>query len=425
MKAAVIELPLTLCSSQGETDLSRRRYQNPQVFREGNYWKLRVYEDALDANGKRYRARPQYIVGPCVGPGAMTERQARKEAQDRVLKTLNNYVACPSSVMSLEAFVAQKFQPDVVDKCKKAGREHYKYGLSKILPGLGSLKLRDLQAADIRRFLDDLERKGLSPKTLKHIRTTLTTIFNHAKTENYFSGDNPASKVRLVETQSPERYAYSFEEAQVILSRLASPVAEMVLASMLTSMNVAELCGLLWKRINLTSKTVFSAGEAIPPCSALVRENFYRNTRGTVKSKARRRTVGLPLYLVERLVTLKDASPFAKPDDPVFSSRNGTPLDAHNINSRLFKKVSGELELPVTWHIFRHSAATFCEALGMPLSDREKLLGHSKAQMTQHYTHSDVQRRLAYQEQLADRIIPERDRRMRELMKAHIEGPKQ
>ncbi|MBV9158413.1 MAG: hypothetical protein JO097_19290 [Acidobacteriaceae bacterium] len=31
----------------------------------------------------------------------------------------------------------------------------------------------------------------------------------------------------------------------------------------------------------------------------------------------------------------------------------------------------------------------------MPLSDREKLLGHSKAQMTQHYTHFDVQRRLA------------------------------
>lgn len=96
--------------------------------------------------------------------------------------------------MSLEAFVAQKFQPEVVDKCKKAGREHYKYGLSKILPGLGSLKLRDLQATDIRRFLDELERKGLSPKTLKHIRTTLTTVFNHAKNENYFSGDNPLRK---------------------------------------------------------------------------------------------------------------------------------------------------------------------------------------------------------------------------------------
>src|SRR5581483_6608466 len=162
----------------------------------------------------------------------------------------------------------------------------------------GALKLREVEATDIRRFLDDLERKGLSPKTLKHLRTTLTTVFNHAKNENFFSGDNPASKVRLVETQSPERYAYSFEEAQLILSHLRSPVTEMVLASMVTSMNVAELCGLLWKRINLTPKTIFSAGEAIPPCSALVRENFYRNTRGTVKSKARRRTVGLPLYLV-------------------------------------------------------------------------------------------------------------------------------
>lgn len=74
----------------------------------------------------------------------MTERQGTKEAQDRVLKMLNNYVACPRSVMSLEAFIAQKFQPEVVDRCKKAGRELYKSELSKILPGLGSLKLRDL-----------------------------------------------------------------------------------------------------------------------------------------------------------------------------------------------------------------------------------------------------------------------------------------
>lgn len=94
-------------------------------------------------------------------------------------------------------------------------------------------------------------------------------------------------------------------------------------------------------------QNVLSAGERFR-LAALVRENFYRNTRGTVKSKARRRTVGVPLYLVERLVTLREASPFAKPDNPVFSSRNGTPLDAHNVNSRLFKRISGELEFPVT-----------------------------------------------------------------------------
>ncbi|MGA8029049.1 MAG: site-specific integrase [Bryobacteraceae bacterium] len=388
-------------------DLGRRRFQAPKVFREGNFWKIRVYEDALDEDGKPYRARPKYVIGPCHGPYAMTERQAAKEANETILRTLNNYSLCPNSVITLEQFVAQHFLPKVVRRLKHAGQEHYKYTLGKILPALGKARLRNLKAEDIWKLVSKLQGAGLSTQTVAHVRTTIATIFNCAKEQKFFNGDNPASAVHLPEIVSPERYAYSLDEAREVLRRLHSPIREMVFLSSTTSLNVAELCGLRRKRLNLTDQTIYSAGEAIPPLSALVRENYYRNRWGTVKSKARRRTVGLPDHVAGLLSKLLESSPFNKADDPVFTCKTGAPVDAHNTNSRIFRKISKELKIPVTWHIFRHSAATFMEALGMPLSDREKLMGHARSSMTQHYTHSDVERRRKAQNELAELLRPQ------------------
>ena len=40
------------------------------------------------------------------------------------------------------------------------------------------------------------------------------------------------------------------------------------------------------------------------------------------------------------------------------------------------------------------------------MNDREKLMGHAKAHMTAHYTHSDVVRRRRYQNEIASRLLP-------------------
>jgi integrase len=127
---------------------------------------------------------------------------------------------------------------------------------------------------------------------------------------------------------------------------------------------------------------------------------------GTTKTKSRRPTVGIADGLAEELLALKQESPFNRPDDVVFSSSKGTPLDGHNVNNRIFRPLAAELGFPISWHIFRHSAATFCEHVEMPMSDREKLMGHAAAHMTAHYTHSDVLRRRRYQNEIAARLLP-------------------
>lgn len=424
--------PFTISSLEEETDLSRRRYQKPKVFKENGFWKIRIREDAIRENGTVYRAKPQYVIGPCRGPNALTERQAQKDADEHeAVKRANAALACSNSVITLAQFYDKYFFPEVVEKLKHSGKEHYKYCSVKVKGFLGTAKLRDVTSTAISKMCTKLEESGYSPKTVSHIKTATATIFNYAKKKNFYSGDNPASLVTLAEVTSPERLAYSPEQARRILELLPSPVREAVFLSVTTSLNVAELCGLRRKRVNLSSSTIWSGGETIPPCSLLVREQYYRNRWGTVKKQAKRRlssryrTIGIPDYLIELLQSLMDRSGFKLPDHPVFASRNGTPIDAHNVNNRLFKKIQDQLGIPVSWHLFRHSAASFAEALGMPLSDRVALMGHASARMTEHYTHSDVDRRRQEQNKIADLLMSDKDKNIRQLMAVEPMGPKQ
>ena len=48
----------------------------------------------------------------------------------------------------------------------------------------------------------------------------------------------------------------------------------MALLSMMTSLNVAEMLGLRWKRVNLTDQTVMTEGEILPPHCLAVGETY-------------------------------------------------------------------------------------------------------------------------------------------------------
>src|SRR5258708_39798792 len=62
-----------------------------------------------------------------------------------------------------------------------------------------------------------------------------------------------------------ESHGRSFDQAFSALASLQSPAREMVLFAILTSMNIAEICGLQWKRVNLNEQFTTVDGESLPP----------------------------------------------------------------------------------------------------------------------------------------------------------------
>ena len=90
----------------------------------------------------------------------------------------------------------------------------------------------------------------------------------------------------------------------------------MAFLAVMTSMNVAEICGLRWKRINLTAESIIMDDELLPAFMAGVREQWYKGEWGSVKAKARRRTVLLPQWAVGELQELRLRKNWVGPEDP-------------------------------------------------------------------------------------------------------------
>jgi integrase len=387
-------------------DLARRRRQaKGNLYREGNWWRLRWREDFIGENGEPKRSRRSVIIGPCRGPEAITQRQAERISWDMVLSKIDAFTSCPKSMMTLSQFVERRFEPDVVWTMKRSGQLHYKYCLSKIIPAMGNMRLCDVTSGAITSLIRKMHAENFSTQTLLHIKNAVSAIFTHAKSIEHYTGDNPASLVKTPEMVQSERTAYTWEQAQEILEKLESPIREMALLSMTTSVNVAELCGIRWKRVNLSDESILSGGEVIPPRSIAIRENFYAGQWGTVKTGRRKRMLPLPPDAIPLLAGLALREKFTGPDDPVFSGRNGNPIDRHNASNRSLKAAGKAIGITVNWHAFRHTFATMSEQVGMAKSDRIAMMGHGAAAMTDHYTHSDIERRRDGVTEIARRIL--------------------
>jgi integrase len=149
-----------------------------------------------------------------------------------------------------------------------------------------------------------------------------------------------------------------------------------------------------------------ASGEFLPPFTLAVWENYYRGKFGSVKAKSRRRQVPLSSTMVATLQAIRQRSKFVGPDDLVFASSVGTPLNENNLLRRVIKPVAKALGMPwLSWHVFRHTHATLGEQIGMALSDRQAQMGHGDVRMTMHYTHSDMDRRRTAIEDMSQKLM--------------------
>jgi integrase len=369
----------------------RRGQQKGYVHRQGTAWYLAFREDALDENGKIVRVRRNQRIADAK---EVSKREAQRIARE-ILSRVDENAQRPASLLTVAEFIESRFRVEVIWALKHAGKKHYGYILDKhVIPALGLNRLRDVNSDHVQALVRAKIEAGYSVQTATHIRNAVSAVFNHAKLKRAYHGDNPVIGVRMPEMQRKESHALSFQMGRDLLLLLPPVVRTMALVSMTTSLNVAELLGLRWKRLNLTADVAIVGDEVLPPFSIAVRENWYRGAFGSVKAKSRRRNVPLSQVVVSELQSVRGKSKFTGPDDLVFASRNGTPLNERNLLRRILKPAGAQLGIPwLSWHVFRHTHATLGEQIGMTLSDRQAQMGHGDVRMTINYTHADLDRR--------------------------------
>ncbi|HTA41271.1 MAG TPA: tyrosine-type recombinase/integrase [Bryobacteraceae bacterium] len=225
--------------------------------------------------------------------------------------------------------------------------------------------------------------RGYSVQAAKHERPSRRRFYTHAEQEGWFSGPNPAKFVKLPEMERSTPHALSFQQVVTPLPQLAKVPRLMVFLAIITSMNVAEICGLRWKRLNLTAEPIIMDDELLPPFMAGVREQWYKGEWGSVKAKARRRYVPLPQWAVAELRELRQRDNWVGPEDPVFAGDSGKPLCENAIVQCHLKPAGRKLGMPwLSWHDLRRTFATLADKEKISIGQRKELMGHGRAEMT-------------------------------------------
>jgi integrase len=273
-----------------------------------------------------------------------------------------------------------------------------------ILPELGKYQLRDVTSEHVQSLILSKIAEGKSPQTVWHIRATISALFKKAKGIKWFSGELPTEGIEMPALTHRERAALTKEQAILLLQRLPLRTRGMVLALALTGLRIGELLGLKWKRVNLTDKPIVCGPDLVEPRTAAIRETWVKvygkhlgaNTaRGQYQDvknvKNGPRDVPLLSLVVDALRKIRAESVFTGPDDPVFASSTGKPIDANNELARHLKpavaalRSEGQSIPPISWHDLRHTASTLADQAGLSEAEKQRILGHSE-KMTRHYT---------------------------------------
>jgi integrase len=371
-----------------------RLQQSGELYLHDGVWKVRWCQEAIDAAGifvERRWCEPA-VVGPATGPHGVNEKEAQHIALRSVVYKTPPGENPPHPGMTITGFVERVFVKEHVATKAASGRTHFQAILKHVLkpeevqrvfeadsqgskvkmktipdwPYLGNMPLSETRTGDVQRLIEAAVARGYSAQTVKHIRNVVAAIFAHAKKRQCFHGDNPATQVVLPKMVRKEAHALTFAQAKDLLGAMEYPQRELALIAILTHMNVAEICGLQWKWVNLTDDWCMAEGERIPPRTIAVRRHFYRGELVSLPMKSRNRYLSIPEPLLEVLRGLRQRQRYTGPDDFVLASRVGTPVNQQDIAKRRLKPIGKTMKMPwLSWRVLSRTHTTLAHELGM------------------------------------------------------------
>ena len=297
--------------------------------------------------------------------------------------------------MTIAEFVKAKFLPEHIVTKRTSGRRHYQAILKHVFPPeevdsifgvetsesksklkviatwpyVNTVRLRDAHPDHVQSLVSAALESGYSTQTAKHIRNVVGAIFTHAIRVGYFADENPAIPVVHPGMTRRVAYALTFEQTVRVLQVMRYPEMEMALLALLTGMNVAEICGLQWKHVNLANNSVNRGGELIPPMSIAVRHQWYRGELSNAPA-ARRKTIAIPRLLQSMLLRLSHLTIMGW-NDFVLISKGGRPINQINVAARRLKSIGQALEMPwLSWQVFRRTRLSLLQEFGAQFPER-------------------------------------------------------
>lgn len=270
----------------------------------------------------------------------------------------------------------------------------------RLMAAFGARPIREVDVREIDRYLRELDRAGLTPRTVNKNRQILSAIFNYARRPTTYA--LPANPVEGTDKRrEAPPVALNFYEPDEVeaLARAAAagrqrgpqppnvPVDEVAARSAedaqdaelfrvlaYTGLRLGEAVALRWSDVDFGGRRL------------IVQRALSGDTETTTKAH-RVRHIGLATPAAQALARLAARHDFTGRDEYVFCNRFGGRLDPSAIRRR-FKSAAAAAGLrPLKLHGLRHGAGSLLarEADAVAV---QAFLGHAKLTTTERYMHA-------------------------------------
>jgi integrase len=243
-----------------------------------------------------------------------------------------------------------------------------------ILPILGDCPLMSFDESVADDFKNKLVLKGLKPKTMNRHIMVLKCIAKFALREG-FVGKNPLEFVDYIPEADSD---FTFLEETEVLALMDSLVSDkhtytLYMLALNTGMRVGEICGLEWDHVYFSRKLIH------------VKQSLSHNGKIKATKTKRHRFVPMNQMLFSFLSDLQ-----GNPLHPRFVSigPKGNTWNTDHLCQRVHHKALTKAGVQkVKFHDLRHTYASHFVMNGGSVFDLQKILGHTKVEMTMKYAH--------------------------------------
>jgi integrase len=231
-------------------------------------------------------------------------------------------------------------------------------------------------------MLDALEDKGLSPTTVRYVRSTLRSALSTAERQGLVTR-NVAKLVELPDVEREEVQPLTPQDAAKFLETIRGDRLEaLYIVAMSMGLRLSEVLGLRWEdvdvdqgrlRVRVQLQWKDKAWHLVPLKSSKSRRDLPLPE--TVSAALRAHRVR---WLEQRL----HAGELWQRDDLVFLTSHGTPLGQRNVYRYFVQHCKRAGIDHHRFHDLRHTCAALLRSQGVSLEDVSAILGHAGIQIT-------------------------------------------
>ncbi|MEU4390591.1 site-specific integrase [Kribbella sp. NPDC023855] len=278
-----------------------------------------------------------------------------------------------------------------------------------LIPGLGAHKLQKLEPEHLEKFYRRMTANGSKPATAHQVHRTVRVALGEALRRGHLKA-NPAAIAKPPRITDEDVEPFSVEESQRIMTEAGKrPNGARWAVALSLGLRQGEALALRWADVNLEAhelrvrwtrlRPIYEhrcGGKCGRPDAGYCPERVQVNPIiGETKSRAGKRTIGLPDELVEILRQHRAEQDKARriarqmwnEGGWVFASPTGEPLnpntDYHEWKALLKRAEVRDMRL----HDARHTAATMLLALGVTERAAMGIMGWSSTAMAARYQH--------------------------------------